>query len=167
MDNTKPIRVIALVGVVMKILQTVMTVGVYLFPQPALRLFGSGTGLENADAVRHPFNLMMPVLSLGIYLVLYFLLMSHLKQKEGNAAALGIATGAYFLIVSPLLSLLANFLRNIMIGSFYGTKELAATGLLSAALSFVNIMTSAATPALMIAAALIWYRERYCPQNPA
>lgn len=161
MDNTKPIRIIALVGLFLKIIQTVLTCAAYLVPEPLLRIFYS-SGYD-AAAIRTPVIFVLPLLSLGIYVLLYYVLMRQLKTDSRNAFGAALGTALWFLIVSPVSSVIGQFLLTRMFSIYYGIAVLSTFSMVNTILGYANIITGAASPALMIAAALIWYRERYLP----
>ena len=166
MDHAKPIRVMAMIGLVLKILNTVMVCAVYLAPRFVLRILEklNGYPLKELGAIRRPLNFMTPVLSLVIFLVFYCLLNTQLKKRTGNAAAAAISCGAFFLVVSPVLSALFTVMKNMFFSRMYGAEAFASLSAVNAALNYVSIATGAAVPALLIAYALHWYRQRYLPQ---
>ncbi|MBR5371607.1 MAG: hypothetical protein IK130_05265 [Oscillospiraceae bacterium] len=167
MDNAKPIRVLATVGVIVKILQTILTCAVYLFPQFALGLLAATRfSAESVSITRHPINFVMPILSLIAYLFFFRLVMNCVNKRKGKPSVIAISTGIWMLIVMPLASLIFSYIRNAVIARLHGVEEYAVIGTLSVPLNYVSLMTTAAVPALFLAAGLLWYRERYLPQNP-
>ena len=167
MDTAKPIRVLAVAGVVIKILQTVLTCAVYLFPQFALGMLATANfSAQSVSITRHPLHFVMPILSLIAYLVFFRLIMNCVNKRRGKPSVIAISTGIWMLIIMPLASLVFNYIRNAVVARLYGVEEYAVIGTLSVPLNYVSLMTTAAVPALLIAAGLLWYREQYLTKTP-
>ncbi|MBR5404656.1 MAG: hypothetical protein IK107_00010 [Oscillospiraceae bacterium] len=166
MDSEKPIRLMAVIGLVLKILHTVLVCAVYLAPQFVLGFLEklNGYPLNDLSAIRHPLNFVMPLVSLAVFVLFYYLLNTQLKKRTGNAAVTTISCGAFFLIVSPILSAVFNTIKMVYLSHMNGAEAIAALGTVSTAINYIGIATGAAVPALLIAYALHWYRQRYLPQ---
>ena len=106
--------------------------------------------------------MLMPLLSLGVSILLFFLLKTHLDTNAAAANAgilLGAAIGAPILLnaVSALFSLF----RNVFIARIYGTAELGVISTVSSYMGWFSFLSTFAMLSMAAAAGMLWWRAKH------
>ena len=158
-EQIKPIRTLALAGLILHTVWTAINIVTRLFPQPFLTLLRSPFSEEVAKLTGNPLLLLMPLISLGVYILLFCLLHGQLQSPTNAAGTLfGMTLGAVPAL--SVISFLMSFVTRTVIMAYHDAATLGAYSVLNSGLSYVQIIDSLAFPLLIAAAAMNWQRVR-------
>lgn len=159
-EQNKPIRLMALIGLILQIICTGITVLSRLFPKPFLAVMQQQDFAEDAArATRHPLLLLTPFVGLVIYVLLYCLLQGQLRNPGDSAGTVfGLTIAA--IPAMGIINLLLSFFTQRFVHLYYDAAALGALSLVNSSLNVITIMGSVAFPLLTAAAAMHWQRIR-------
>lgn len=164
MDKTHSIRIWLKAGLIAKIAHTAILFGIWALQDQILRLSGS-SAFSAADRVGFLPVLLMPAVSLTVYVILYFAMKQHLDQNAPQQnAGLMLLAGVGAPIVLSALSLVFNLVQNMWIARTAGTMMYAKIGTLSSFGSWFGMLSTFAMLAMAAAAGMIWQRSRDAAQ---
>ena len=159
-EQNKPIRLMALIGLILQAVCTGITVLSRLFPQPFLAAMQQQDFAEDAArATRHPLLLLTPFVGLVIYVLLYCLLQGQLRNP-GDAAGTVFGLTIAAIPAMGIINLLLSFFTQRFVHLYYDAAALGALSLVNSSLNVITIMGSVAFPLLTAAAAMHWQRVR-------
>lgn len=160
----RPIRIIAAIGLALSCFKFLAHLLAMLCPNLLLHLVNAPSDLLNqTEVLRSPIMLLSPGIALLLNGLIFFILHQQMEKGKGSASTAAIIA-VVILVISPLITYACNQFINILYSRLYGAAALAAEATLSAGMNWVTIAAYAATPALVIAAVLNWYREKHLPQ---
>ena len=160
MDKTHSIRIWLTAGLIAKIAYTAILFGIWALQDQILRLAGSDA-FSSADRVGFLPVLLMPVVSLAVYVILYFMMKSHLDRNAPQQnAGLILLAGVGTPIVLSALSLVFNLVQNLWIARTAGTIMYAKISTLGSYGSWFGVLSTFAMLAMAAAAGMIWQRSR-------
>ena len=159
-EQNKPIRLMALIGLILQAVCTGITVLSRLFPKPFLAAMQQQDFAEDAArATRHPLLLLTPFVGLVIYVLLYCLLQGQLRNPSDSAGTVfGLTIAA--IPAMGIINLLLSFFTQRFVHLYYDAAALGALSLVNSSLNVITIMGSVAFPLLTTAAAMHWQRIR-------
>ncbi len=159
-NNTKTIQTLASIGLGLHILYTVLYIGIRFFPEPLLALFSSSAELlDAADVVHHPLMFVMPLVSLGIYFLLYYLLRTQIQTPTSFSGALIAIILAAMVMLAAGSRIFSGMIAARLIAVLRGTAALAAYSSVNTILSWLDLVDVLAFPLLLLAAGMLHGRN--------
>lgn len=149
------------VGMALTGIRTAITLLMYCFPDPVLKLMqypGSGSDEWRALMIS-PLMMLRPLLYFGIMLGLFFLLRSETKKLSALSDIFPILIPAGSVVLS-LIGTFTNWGITRLIAIRYGSEALAMNSTISTAASMITIVFSPAILLFAIAAGANWYRRK-------
>lgn len=160
-DKTKVIRTFAFTGVVLHTVWKLLEVGIRLHPELILSLIGSP--YKDADIMRSPLTIVMPLLSLAVFWLFYYLLHTQIAAPTSfSGVLLGVMLGGRFAlaVVEPAVQSVLNTVLLWM----YSAESLGAYSMAMNVASWFGLIDTLAFPLLIAAAGMNWYRY-HCIQS--
>ncbi len=159
-EQNKPIRLMALIGLILRAVCTGITILSRLFPQPFLAVMRQQNSAEDAvKALRHPLLLLTPFVGIVVYILLYCLLQGQLRNPNDSAGTIfGLTLGA--IPALGIINLLLTFVTQRFVLMYYNAAAVGALAAVDSSLSFIRLIDALAFPLLAAAAAMHWQRVR-------
>ena len=159
-EQNKPIRLMALIGLILQAVCTGITVLSRLFPKPFLAAMQQQDFAEDAvRATRHPLLLLTPFVGLVIYVLLYCLLQGQLRNPSDSAGTVfGLTIAA--IPAMGIINLLLSYAAQRFVFMYYDAAAVGALSLVNSSLNIIRIFDAVAFPLLAAAAAMHWQRIR-------
>ena len=159
-EQNKPIRLMALIGLILQAVCTGITVLSRLFPKPFLAVMQQQDFADDAArATRHPLLLLTPFAGIIVYILLYCLLQGQLRNPSDSAGTVfGLTIAA--IPAMGIINLLLSFFSQRFVHLYYDATTLGAVSLVNSSLNIIRIFDAVAFPLLAAAAAMHWQRVR-------